>query len=112
GISPNTENIGLENLNIKTTKSGHIEVGDFYETNVAGVYAIGDVLTTQALAHVASAEGITCVEAIAHKEGKFHHRPEKINYDNIPSCTYCWPEVASVGMTEQECKEKGMDIKV
>ena len=112
GISPNTENLGLESLKIKTTKSGHIEVGDFYETNVAGVYAIGDVLATQALAHVASAEGITCVEAIAHKEGKFHHKAEKIDYNNIPGCTYCWPEVASVGLTEQECKEKGMDIKV
>lgn len=112
GISPNTENIGLESVGIKTTKSGHIEVGDFYETNVAGVYAIGDVLTTQALAHVASAEGITCVEAIAHKEGKFQHTPEKIDYNNIPGCTYCWPEVASVGMTEQECKDKSMNIKV
>ncbi len=112
GISPNTEGIGLESLSIKTTKSGHIEVNDFYETNVGGIYAIGDVLTTQALAHVASAEGITCVEAIAHKEGKFHHKPEKIDYNNIPSCTYCWPEVASVGMTEQECKDKGIEIKV
>jgi dihydrolipoamide dehydrogenase len=112
GITPNTENIGLETLGIKTTKSGHIEVGDFYETNVAGIYAIGDVLTTQALAHVASAEGITCVEAIAHKEGKFHHKPEKINYGNIPGCTYCWPEIASVGMTEQECKDKGIEVRI
>lgn len=112
GISPNTENLGLESLGIKTTKSGHIEVGAFYETNVPGFYAIGDVLTTQALAHVASAEGITCVEAIAHKEGKHHHKPEAIDYNNIPGCTYCWPEIASVGMTEQECKEKGIEVRI
>jgi dihydrolipoamide dehydrogenase len=112
GITPNTENLGLETLGIKTTKSGHIEVGAFYETNVPGFYAIGDVLTTQALAHVSSAEGITCVEAIAHKEGKFHHKPEAIDYNNIPGCTYCWPEIASVGMTEQECKEKGLEIRI
>ncbi len=112
GISPNTENLGLESLGIKTTKSGHIEVGAFYETNVPGFYAIGDVLTTQALAHVASAEGITCVEAIAHKEGKHHHKPEAIDYNNIPGCTYCWPEIASVGMTEQECKEKGLEVRI
>lgn len=112
GIMPNTENLGLETLKINTTKSGHIEVGDFYETNVSGIYAIGDVLNTQALAHVASAEGITCVEAIAHKEGKFHHKPEKIDYSNIPGCTYCWPEIASVGMTEQECKEKGIEVRI
>jgi dihydrolipoamide dehydrogenase len=112
GISPNTENLGLETLKINTTKSGHIEVGDFYETNASGIYAIGDVLATQALAHVASAEGITCIEAIAYKEGKFHHKPEKIDYNNIPGCTYCWPEIASVGMTEQECKEKGIEVKI
>ncbi len=112
GISPNTENLGLESLGIKTTKSGHIETGAFYETNVPGFYAIGDVLTTQALAHVASAEGITCIEAIANKEGKFHHKPEAIDYGNIPGCTYCWPEIASVGMTEQECKEKGLEVRI
>lgn len=112
GITPNTENLGLEAIGIKTSKGGHIEVGDFYETNVSGFYAIGDVLATQALAHVASAEGITCVEAIAAKEGKFHHKPEKIDYNNIPGCTYCWPEVASVGMTEQECKEKGLELRI
>lgn len=112
GIAPNTENIGLKELGIKTSKSGHIEVGDFYETNVKGVYAIGDILSTQALAHVASAEGITCVEAIAHKDGKFHHKPEKIDYGNIPGCTYCWPEVASVGMTEKEAKEAGYDLRI
>jgi dihydrolipoamide dehydrogenase len=112
GITPNTENLGLETLGIKTTKAGHLEVGDFYETNVKGIYAIGDILPTQALAHVASAEGITCVEAIAHAEGKFHHKPEKIDYGNIPGCTYCWPEIASVGMTEQEAKDAGYELRI
>lgn len=105
GVMPNTENIGLEELGIKTER-GFIIVDDYYRTNVEGIYAIGDVIPTQALAHVASAEGITCVEAI-----KGHH-PEKIDYNNIPSCTYCIPEVASVGYTEVAAKEAGYDIKV
>lgn len=105
GISPNTENIGLEALGIKTER-GFILTDEYYRTNVKGVYAIGDVLTTQALAHVASAEGITCVEKIAG------HHPEPINYDNIPSCTYCSPEVASVGLTEKQAKDKGYTLKV
>lgn len=106
GVSPNTENIGLEEVGIKTTKGGHIAVDDFYRTNVEGYYAIGDVLETQALAHVASAEGITCVEHIAGE----HVQP--IDYNNIPACTYCIPEVASVGYTEAAAKEAGYDIKV
>ena len=105
GVSPNTEDIGLELLGIKTDR-GMIEVNDYYETNVAGIYAIGDVVAGPALAHVASAEGITCVEKIAG------HHPEPIDYDNIPGCTYCWPEVASVGLTEQAAKDKGYDLKV
>jgi dihydrolipoamide dehydrogenase len=105
GVSPNTENIGLEELGVKTDK-GFVLVDAYYKTNVAGVYAIGDILNTQALAHVASAEGITCVEAIAGME------PETIDYNNIPGCTYCIPEVASVGYTEEAAKEAGYEIKV
>ncbi len=105
GVTPNTENIGLETLGIKTER-GLINVDDYYQTNVPGIYAIGDVIATQALAHVASAEGITCVEKIAG------HNPETIDYNNIPGCTYCIPEVASVGYTEAAAKEAGFDIKV
>ena len=105
GVMPNTENIGLETLGIKVNR-GFIEVDAFYQTNVPGIYAIGDVLATQALAHVASAEGITCVEKIAG------HHPEPINYDNIPGCTYCSPEIASVGYTEKAAKEAGFEVKV
>ncbi len=105
GVTPNTENIGLEALGVKTDK-GYIVVDDMYRTNVPGIYAIGDVLATQALAHVASAEGITCVEAIAG------HHPQKIDYNNIPGCTYCSPEIASVGYTEQTAKEAGYALKV
>lgn len=105
GVTPNTENIGLEELGVATDR-GYIKVDDYYRTNVPGIYAIGDVLATQALAHVASAEGITCVEAIAG------HHPEPIDYNNIPGCTYCWPEIASVGYTEQAAKEAGYEILV
>jgi len=105
GVAPNTENIGLEDLGIKTER-GLIEVDEMYRTNVPGVYAIGDVTKGQALAHVASAEGITCVEAIAG------HKPEPIDYNNIPGCTYCVPEVASVGYTEAAAKEAGYELKV
>lgn len=105
GVTPNTENIGLEALGIKTDR-GIIQVDEYYNTNVKGIYAIGDVVPGPALAHVASAEGIVCVEKIAG------HHPEPINYRNIPSCTYCVPEVASVGYTEQEAKEEGYEVKV
>lgn len=105
GVTPNTENIGLETLGI-TVDRGLIKVDEFYKTNVPGIYAIGDVIPGAALAHVASAEGITCVEKIAG------HSPEPINYNNIPSCTYCIPEVASVGYTEQAAKEAGYELKV
>jgi len=105
GVSPNTEGIGLEALGIKTDK-GLIQVNDFYETNVPGIYAIGDVVPGAALAHVASAEGIICVEKIAG------HSPEPIDYNNIPGCTYCIPEVASVGYTEQAAKDAGYKLKV
>jgi dihydrolipoamide dehydrogenase len=105
GISTNLEGIGLEEVGIKTEK-GIIVTDDYYATNVPGYYAIGDIVKGPALAHVASAEGITCVEKIAGQ----HVQP--IDYNNIPSCTYCWPEVASVGLTEAEAKEKGYQVKV
>ena len=105
GISANIEGIGLEELGIKTDK-GRVLVNEWYQTSVPGYYAIGDIIPTQALAHVASAEGITCVEKI-----KGIHT-EKIDYGNIPGCTYCHPEIASVGLTEKQAKEKGYEIKV
>ena len=105
GVAPNTENIGLETLGVKTDR-GLISVDEYYQTNVPGIYAIGDVIPGPALAHVASAEGITCVEKMAG------HSPEPIDYNNIPGCTYCVPEVASVGYTEQAAKEAGYEIKV
>ncbi len=105
GISSNVENQGLEEVGIKTEK-GKVLVNEWYETSVPGYYAIGDILPTQALAHVASAEGITCVEKI-----KGLH-VEKIDYGNIPGCTYCHPEVASVGLTEKQAREKGYELKV
>jgi len=105
GIQPNVENIGLEETGI-VVDAGKIVVNDYYETNIPGYYAIGDVVAGQALAHVASAEGITCVEKIAGQN------PEPIDYNNIPGCTYCSPEIASVGMTEKAAKEAGYELKV
>ncbi len=105
GITPNTENLGLEALGIKTER-GRILVDEFYRTNVPGIYAIGDVLNTPALAHVASMEGILCIEKIAGLD------PQPLDYSTIPSCTYCQPEVASMGLTEKAAKEKGYTIKV
>jgi dihydrolipoamide dehydrogenase len=105
GIQPNIENIGLEETGI-VVDGGKIIVDDFYETNMPGYYAIGDVVQGQSLAHVASAEGITCVEKIAG------HNPEPIDYNNIPGCTYCSPEIASVGMTEKSAKEAGHELKI
>jgi dihydrolipoamide dehydrogenase len=105
GVVANIENIGLEDTGIATDK-GKIMVNDFYETNMPGYYAIGDCVPGQALAHVASAEGITCVEKIAG------HNPEPIDYNNIPGCTYCSPEIASVGYTEKAAKEAGYELKV
>ena len=105
GIVANLEGIGLEEVGIVTDK-GKIKVDGHYATNIPGYYAIGDCTPGQALAHVASAEGIICVEKIAGQN------PEKLDYNNIPGCTYCTPEVASVGYTEKQCKEQGMEIKV
>lgn len=111
GVSANIEGIGLETLGIKTDK-GRIMVDKYGQTNIPGIYAIGDCSPGQALAHVASKEGIICVEAIAYGEHKYHHQPEPIDYNNIPGCTYCIPEIASVGYTEKQAKEQGYEIKV
>ena len=105
GIKSNIENIGLEDVGIAVDRD-KILVNDYYQTNIPGYYAIGDVTPGQALAHVASAEGILCVEKIAGQH------VEALDYGNIPGCTYCYPEIASVGLTEKQAKEKGYDIKV
>ena len=105
GIKSNIENLGLEDIGIAIDRD-KIMVNDFYQTNLPGYYAIGDVTSGQALAHVASAEGILCVEKIAGRH------VEPLDYGNIPGCTYCFPEVASVGLTEAQAKEKGYEIKV
>jgi dihydrolipoamide dehydrogenase len=105
GVTTNLEGIGLEDVGVATDK-GKVLVDDYYKTNIPGIYAIGDIVHGPALAHVASAEGITCVEKIAGKS------PEPIDYNNIPGCTYCSPEVASVGYTEKAAKEAGYEIKV
>jgi dihydrolipoamide dehydrogenase len=105
GIKTNIENIGLEDVGI-VTDSDKILVNDFYQTNMPGYYAIGDVTAGPALAHVASAEGILCVEKIAGQH------VEALNYGNIPGCTYCSPEVASVGLTEAQAKEQGLEVKI
>jgi len=105
GVQTNLENLGLEALGIKTEK-GKVMVDEFYQTNVAGIFAIGDITPGPALAHVASAEGIICVEKIAGEH------TEPLDYNNIPGCTYCSPEIASVGLTEEQAKEKGYELKV
>jgi dihydrolipoamide dehydrogenase len=105
GIEANIQKIGLEEVGIVVDK-GKIIVNEFYETNIPGYYAIGDAVPGPALAHVASAEGITCVEKIAGLN------PESIDYNNIPGCTYCSPEIASVGMTEKAAKEAGHELKI
>ena len=105
GITPNIENIGLEELGIELEK-GKVKVNEFYQTNVPSVYAIGDIVGGPALAHVASAEGIVCVEKIAGLN------PEPIDYKNIPGCTYTNPEISSVGLTEEKAKAAGYEIKV
>ena len=105
GVQANIENIGLEELGIKTEK-GKVKVDEFYHTGVDGFYAIGDCVHGPALAHVASAEGIICVEKIAG------HQPLPLNYQNLPGCTYCFPEIASVGLTEKQAKEAGYELKV
>ncbi|MEN2992857.1 MAG: dihydrolipoyl dehydrogenase [Bacteroidia bacterium] len=105
GITPNTDGLGLETVGVKTEK-GRILVDNFYQTNVPGIWAIGDAIPTPALAHVASMEGIICVEKIAGLE------PAPLDYTTVPSCTYAQPEVASMGFTEKEARAKGYSIKV
>jgi dihydrolipoamide dehydrogenase len=105
GVVSNLENIGLEEVGILVDK-GKIQVNDYYQTNMPGYYAIGDVVPGPALAHVASAEGIICVEKIAG------HHPEALDYGNIPGCTYCSPEIASVGMTEAKAKAAGHEVRI
>ncbi|MFZ9236518.1 MAG: dihydrolipoyl dehydrogenase [Algoriphagus sp.] len=105
GVVSNLENIGLEDVGILVDK-GKIQVNEYYQTNMPGYYAIGDVVPGPALAHVASAEGIICVEKIAG------HHPEALDYGNIPGCTYCSPEIASVGMTEAKAKAAGHEVRI
>jgi dihydrolipoamide dehydrogenase len=105
GVQGNVENIGLEDLGV-AVDHGHIVVDKDYRTSVQGVYAIGDVIGPPWLAHVASAEGIHCVEAIAGKQ------PEAIDYSSIPGCTYCQPQIASVGLTEEKALEEGHELKI
>ena len=105
GIKTNIENIGLEDVGIATDRD-KVLVNDYYQTNIPGYYAIGDITPGQALAHVASAEGIICVEKLAGMH------VEALDYGNIPGCTYCLPEIASVGLTEKQAKEKGYDLKI
>jgi len=111
GIASNIEGIGLEELGIKTEK-GKVLTDKFYQTNIPGFYSIGDCSPGQALAHVASKEGIICVEAIAYNEKKYNHKPEPLDYNNVPGCTYCVPEIASVGYTEKQAKDAGYEVKV
>jgi dihydrolipoamide dehydrogenase len=105
GVQGNYENIGLEVSGIKFEKS-FIKVDEYYRTNVDGIYAIGDIVGPPLLAHVASAEGITCVESIARKN------PPQVDYENIPGCTYCQPQVASIGLTEEKAIAQGYQIKI
>ena len=105
GVTTNLENLGLEEVGVKTDK-GKVVIDDYYKTNVSGVYAIGDIVKGQSLAHVASAEGIICIEKIAGQN------PHPLDYNNIPGCTYCSPEIASVGYTEEAAKKAGYQIKV
>lgn len=111
GVAANIENIGLESLGVKTER-GKIVVDKYYQTNVPGIFAIGDCVPGQALAHVASKEAIICVEGIAFNEKKYKHQPEPLDYGNVPGCTYCSPEIASVGYTEKAAKDAGYEIKV
>jgi dihydrolipoamide dehydrogenase len=111
GVVANIENIGLEENGIKTEK-GKVVVDKYYQTSVPGFYAIGDCAPGQALAHVASKEGISAAEHIGYMEKKYQHLPEAMDYNNIPGCTYCTPEIASVGYTEKAAKDAGYEVKV
>ena len=111
GVVANVENIGLEENGIKTDK-GRVITDKYLQTNVPGIFAIGDCTPNQALAHKASKEGINAAEYIGYLEKKFQHQPEPLDYGNVPGCTYCYPEIASVGMSEKAAKDAGYEIKV
>ena len=111
GVTGNVEGIGLDEVGVAYER-GAITVDEFYRTNVAGIYAIGDIVGAPWLAHVASHEGIICIEQIAFEEGKLEHGPHAVDYTNVPGCTYCIPQIASVGYTEEAAREAGLDIKV
>ena len=111
GVVANIENIGLEQTGIKTDR-GRIVTDKYLQTSVPGIYAIGDCTPNAALAHKATKEGIVAAEAIGYLEKKYAHQPEPLDYSNIPGCTYCTPEISSVGYTEKAAKEAGFDIKV
>jgi dihydrolipoamide dehydrogenase len=111
GVQANLEGIGLEDLGI-TVEKGRIAVDKYSQTSVPGFYAIGDCSPGAALAHVASKEAIICVENIAYNEKKFAHQPEPLDYGNVPGCTYCSPEIASVGLTEKGARDAGYEVKV
>lgn len=104
GIKPNSDKIGIEKTGVKLNKRGYIEIDDSMRTNISGIYAIGDITGKLALAHVASAQGIIAAKAISGK----HFKP--VNYQNIPKCTYGFPETASAGLTEKQAREKGRDV--
>jgi dihydrolipoamide dehydrogenase len=104
-VQGNVENLGLEGLGVRIEKN-QIKVDEHYRTNVPGVYAVGDVIGPPWLAHVASAEGVHCVEVIAGLS------PEPVDYDSIPGCTYCQPQIASVGLTEERARAKGYELKI
>jgi len=105
GVTPNIEGIGLENVGVEVER-GKVKVDEYYRTNIDGICAIGDIVGGPALAHVASAEGIVCVEKMAGLN------PDPVDYKNIPGCTYTTPEISSVGLTETKAKEAGYDVKV
>jgi dihydrolipoamide dehydrogenase len=111
GVAANIEGIGLEETGVKVDK-GRVAVDKYYQTNIPGIYSIGDCAPGQALAHVASKEGIICIENIAYNEKKYNHAPEALDYNNVPGCTYCSPEIASVGLTEKQAKDAGYEVKV
>ncbi|MCE3281436.1 MAG: lpdA [Chitinophagaceae bacterium] len=111
GVVANIEDLGLEQTGVKTDK-GRIVIDKYCQTNVPGIYAIGDCVPNQALAHKAAKEGILAAEHIGYNEKKFHHMPEAMDFGNIPGCTYCSPEIASVGFTEKGAKDAGYEVKV
>jgi dihydrolipoamide dehydrogenase len=112
GVIPLTVNIGLEKVGVNLDQRGFVVVDDHLATNVPGVYAIGDVTGKLALAHVASAQGVVCAESIAAKMGKYKGHIKKLDYESMPRCTYTHPQVASMGLTEAQAKERGYDVKV